>query len=88
MCAAIEQSIEQEEGLNRSSADLRIRKTQVSRVQVKDDVISFIDPDPDLLQKDLNGTINMIKVIESHFVLETATLAQVTFQSKPTFCIK
>ncbi|NXP66642.1 STX1B protein, partial [Chloropsis cyanopogon] len=26
---AIEQSIEQEEGLNRSSADLRIRKTQV-----------------------------------------------------------
>jgi len=28
--AAIEQSIEQEEGLNRSSADLRIRKTQVS----------------------------------------------------------
>ncbi|NXF28476.1 STX1B protein, partial [Rhodinocichla rosea] len=27
---AIEQSIEQEEGLNRSSADLRIRKTQVS----------------------------------------------------------
>lgn len=27
--AAIEQSIEQEEGLNRSSADLRIRKTQV-----------------------------------------------------------
>jgi len=26
----IEQSIEQEEGLNRSSADLRIRKTQVS----------------------------------------------------------
>lgn len=25
----IEQSIEQEEGLNRSSADLRIRKTQV-----------------------------------------------------------
>ncbi|NXW80094.1 STX1A protein, partial [Hirundo rustica] len=28
--AGIEQSIEQEEGLNRSSADLRIRKTQVS----------------------------------------------------------
>lgn len=27
----IEQSIEQEEGLNRSSADLRIRKTQVGR---------------------------------------------------------
>lgn len=33
---AIEQSIEQEEGLNRSSADLRIRKTQVSREQVED----------------------------------------------------
>jgi hypothetical protein len=29
--AGIEQSIEQEEGLNRSSADLRIRKTQVCR---------------------------------------------------------
>lgn len=29
LSAAIEQSIEQEEGLNRSSADLRIRKTQV-----------------------------------------------------------
>lgn len=33
--AAIEQSIEQEEGLNRSSADLRIRKTQVSRAFVR-----------------------------------------------------
>lgn len=30
LSVAIEQSIEQEEGLNRSSADLRIRKTQVS----------------------------------------------------------
>lgn len=35
---AIEQSIEQEEGLNRSSADLRIRKTQVSEEQVEDQV--------------------------------------------------
>lgn len=32
MPPGIEQSIEQEEGLNRSSADLRIRKTQVLRV--------------------------------------------------------
>lgn len=31
VCPGIEQSIEQEEGLNRSSADLRIRKTQVRR---------------------------------------------------------
>lgn len=31
LSAAIEQSIEQEEGLNRSSADLRIRKTQVGQ---------------------------------------------------------
>ncbi|KAF1420911.1 Syntaxin-1B, partial [Spheniscus humboldti] len=33
--AAIEQSIEQEEGLNRSSADLRIRKTQHSTLSRK-----------------------------------------------------
>ncbi|NWY34618.1 STX1B protein, partial [Pheucticus melanocephalus] len=32
---AIEQSIEQEEGLNRSSADLRIRKTQHSTLSRK-----------------------------------------------------
>lgn len=31
----IEQSIEQEEGLNRSSADLRIRKTQVPRAGLR-----------------------------------------------------
>lgn len=38
LTVAIEQSIEQEEGLNRSSADLRIRKTQVSGEQVEDQV--------------------------------------------------
>ncbi|NWS60267.1 STX1A protein, partial [Chunga burmeisteri] len=36
----IEQSIEQEEGLNRSSADLRIRKTQVSLWQQEGEVMS------------------------------------------------
>ncbi|NXO20159.1 STX1A protein, partial [Cisticola juncidis] len=34
-CSSIEQSIEQEEGLNRSSADLRIRKTQHSTLSRK-----------------------------------------------------
>lgn len=37
---AIEQSIEQEEGLNRSSADLRIRKTQVCKVYKNINLIS------------------------------------------------
>ncbi|KAG7234681.1 hypothetical protein INR49_004123 [Caranx melampygus] len=39
----IEQSIEQEEGLNRSSADLRIRKTQYSALSLA------ADPPPSLL---------------------------------------
>lgn len=40
----IEQSIEQEEGLNRSSADLRIRKTQVLRAGVRGGLVGAGGP--------------------------------------------
>ncbi|XP_010573922.1 PREDICTED: syntaxin-1B-like, partial [Haliaeetus leucocephalus] len=75
--AAIEQSIEQEEGLNRSSADLRIRKTQFVEVMTEYNATQskYRDRCKDRIQRQLEITGRTTTNEELEDMLESGKLA-------------
>uniref|UniRef100_G1SYZ0 Syntaxin-1B n=1 Tax=Oryctolagus cuniculus TaxID=9986 RepID=G1SYZ0_RABIT len=72
---AIEQSIEQEEGLNRSSADLRIRKTQVRKWLPGRGGSKYRDRCKDRIQRQLEITGRTTTNEELEDMLESGKLA-------------